>query len=188
MKNGSILTQETFDALLAWLDPDRNEAGQKYEDIRTRLIKIFHCRGCYEAEDLADETINRVTKKLREIESTYIGDRRLYFYGVANRVHLEYLRKPSAALPPPPVKAPEEVEETEREYACLEHCLQKLTPENRELVLQYYQDEKRAKIDHRKKLAEKLGIALNALRIRAHRIRLTLEQCVHECMSEQPAI
>jgi DNA-directed RNA polymerase specialized sigma24 family protein len=85
------------------------------------------------------------------------------------------------------VKAPEEVEEIEREYACLEHCLQRLTPENRELVLQYYEDEKRAKIDHRKKLAEKLGIALNALRIRAHRIRLVLEQCVQECMRQQPA-
>jgi DNA-directed RNA polymerase specialized sigma24 family protein len=187
MKYESITTQESFDALLAWLDPDRNEAGQKYEDIRRRLIKIFCCRGCYEPEDLADETISRVTKKLREIESTYTGDRRLYFFGVANRVHLEYVRKPVPSLSPPPVKAPDEVEAMELEYACLEHCLQRLTPENRELVLQYYQDEKRAKIDHRKNLAEKLGIALNALRIRAHRIRLTLEKCLQECMSQQLA-
>ena len=88
-----VLTQESFDALLAWLDPNRELAGRKYEDIRTRLVKIFSCRGCYEPEDLADETINRVTSKLKDIESSFIGERARYFYGVANKVHLEYLRR-----------------------------------------------------------------------------------------------
>ncbi len=58
------LTQAALDSLLAWLDPDRDRAGAKYEAIRTRLIKVFVCRGCPEAEDLADETINRVASKL----------------------------------------------------------------------------------------------------------------------------
>ena len=95
-----VLTQESFDALLAWLDPNRELAGRKYEDIRTRLIKIFSCRGCYEPEDLADETINRVTKKLKDIESSFVGERARYFYGVANKVHMEYLRRKPA--PPRP--------------------------------------------------------------------------------------
>lgn len=176
-----MLTQDSFDALLAWLDPNRETAGQKYEVIRTRLIKIFACRGCNEPEDLADETINRVTNKLTEIEGSFVGERVRYFYGVANKVHLEYQRRKPPPLPPPP---PDDPDEIEREYDCLERCMQKLTANNRELVLQYYQEEKKAKIDHRKRLAEQLGIALNALRIRAHRIRFALQDCVQKCVHE----
>lgn len=183
-----VITQEFFDKLLAWLDPDRERAGTKYEDIRRRLIKIFTCRGCVEADVLADETINRVTQKVPEMMGTYTGDPALYFYGVAHNVHLEYLRrKPDHMLqpPPPPPTLIEQPDEAEVEYGCLEQCMQRLTPDNRELVLQYYQEEKQAKIDHRKELARRLGIALNALRIRAHRIRTMLQECVEGCVEQR---
>jgi DNA-directed RNA polymerase specialized sigma24 family protein len=182
------LTQESFDNLLAWLDPNRDRAGDKYEEIRRRLIKIFTCRGCVEAESLADETINRVIRKLREIVETYTGDQALYFYGVAHKVHLEYLRrKPEPEPPPQPPTSIEPSEEVDQELDCLEQCIQRLTQANRELVLQYYQEEKQAKIDHRKVLADQLGIALNALRIRAYRIRTTLQQCVEQCVEQSAA-
>jgi RNA polymerase sigma factor (sigma-70 family) len=181
MNKDWILTQESFDALLAWLAPAREEAGQRYEDIRLRLIKIFTCRGCGEPEDLTDETINRVSKKLKEIQSDYSGDPARYFYGVANKVHLEYLRRRPAPIPPAP---PEAAADIEKEYECLERCMQQLTADNRALVLQYYQEDKRAKIDHRKQLAEQLGIALNALRIRAYRIRASMQHCVEGCVGE----
>jgi len=57
------LTQEAFDRLLQWLDQDRDEAGLKYESIRSKLIRIFKRYGWTTAEDLADESINRVTQK-----------------------------------------------------------------------------------------------------------------------------
>ena len=181
MNNNSVLTQESFDRLLAWLNPDREQAGLRYEEIYRRLIKIFTCRGCREPEDLADETINRVVKRLQEIGDDYTGDPALYFYGVANKVHLEYLRrKPAVPAPSPPPS--EELEETEREYECLEHCISRLPPDSRELVLQYYQDEKGARINNRRDLAARLGIAVNALRIRAHRIRASLHECMLECL------
>src|ERR1041384_8582247 len=103
MDKNWALTQDAFDDLLNWLDPNRDLAGQKYEDIRRRLIKIFSCRGCAEPEDLADETINRVTSKLPAIEADFVGDPSRYFYGVANKVNLEYGRpKPAPELGPPP--------------------------------------------------------------------------------------
>ena len=173
-----------FERLLLWLDEDRNKAGEKYEQIRTRLIKIFACRGCTEPEDLADETINRVTNRLREIGATFTGEPALYFFGVANKVHLEYLRrKPTPSLP----VATESSEEAERQSQCLDRCVGQLTPVNRTLVLQYYQENKRAKIEHRRQLADGLGIAVNALRIRAHRIRRSLQNCVQECLNEATA-
>ena len=120
MNKDWVLTQESFDALLSWLDPNRDQAGRKYEEIRTRLIKMFTCRGCFAPEDLADETINRVTKRLKDIEAEFEGEKVRYFYGVANKVHLEYLRR--KPVPPPPIP-PHDSDDTERLYSCLEKCI-----------------------------------------------------------------
>src|SRR5258707_5663204 len=98
MKKEWMLSQDALDTLLAWLDADRDRAGQKYESIRLRLIKIFTCRGCHEAEELADETINRVIARVDEIASGYRGDPALYFYGVSQRILLEYARKTHGPL------------------------------------------------------------------------------------------
>ncbi|HEX8500673.1 MAG TPA: hypothetical protein VF659_08785 [Pyrinomonadaceae bacterium] len=183
MKHERPVTQAAFDSLLSWLDPDRERAAAKYELIRRRLIKLFTCRGRHDAEELADETINRVTLKAAEVAPAYVGDPSLYFYGVAQKVLLESLRKrpPQPPATPPPADEPEE---TEREFECLERCMQELTPDNRELVLDYYRNERRAKIDHRKELAARRGIAPNALRIRVHRLRATLQECVRGCLGE----
>src|SRR5689334_18303278 len=97
-------TPEAFDTLLGWLHNDRDEAGKKYEVIRVRLIRIFTCRGCSEPEDLADETINRVTAKISEVAQNYHGDPALYFYGVAKKVHLEYSRRHPPLTPSVPVE------------------------------------------------------------------------------------
>jgi RNA polymerase sigma factor (sigma-70 family) len=178
------LTQEAFTKFLVWLDPNPNQAGKKYEDIRRKLIKIFTCRGCNCPEDLTDETINRVIHKVQEIGDTYVGDPALYFYGVAHNVHLEYLRKKPDFQPPPSIDGPSR---TEEEYECLEQCIASLPQRSRELVLQYYQEEKREKIDLRKQLAQQLGIPLNALRIRACRIRMNLQTCVFQCLQQKAA-
>jgi len=176
------LTEEAFSRFLTWLHPDPEQAGKKYEDVRRRLIKIFACRGCTCPEDLADETINRVTRRVPEIAETYVGDPALYFYGVAHNVHLEYVRRKPDPKPPP---APDEQSQSEEQYACLEQCMDRLPSHSRDLVLVYYQEEKHAKIGLRKQLAARLGIPLNALRIRACRIRMNLHECVVECLKQK---
>lgn len=186
MNKEQRLTQESFDQLLGWLDDDRDHAGERYESIRRRLITIFASRGCHEAEDLADETINRVTLKLAEIVGDYVGDPALYFYGVAQKVHQEYLRKSRRTVSSPPLR--EADEDVERVYECLEQCMDRLPAESHELIVEYYRGDKGAKIEHRKALAQKRGIALNALRIRAHRIRQTLQRCVEDCLAQNPRV
>jgi len=176
------LGQAAFDRLLSWLDPDRERAGEKYEQIRARLIKIFQSRGCQTSEELADDTINRVTRKVANIADGYQGDPALYFYGVAQKVFLEYVtRKP----PPPPPPRLDQEEDLNEEYECLEQCLERLSPRSRELILLYYQRDKQAKIDSRKELAARLGIASNALKIRALRVRNRLRDCVTQCLNKR---
>jgi DNA-directed RNA polymerase specialized sigma24 family protein len=181
-KKDRELNSDAFEALLRWLASDRDEAGRRYEDIRTRLIRIFACRGCIEPDFLADETINRVARKVGELSTTYHGDPALYFYGVANKIHLEQLKK---AKPQVTEWHEDKDDDYEAEFECLERCMDKLTMNNRELVLKYYDHEKNAKIEQRRLLAATLNIGLNALRIRAHRIRIILYRCITGCLDQQ---
>jgi RNA polymerase sigma factor (sigma-70 family) len=168
--------------MLCWLDADRERAANRYEEIRRRLIKFFSCRQCAPAEDLTDETMNRVARKVQEgPPHLYVSDAASYFYGVAHNVYLEYVRKKPHSPPPP---QPPPTEEVEREHGCLELCLEKLTPRSRELIREFYQEEGQAKIDHRKQLAGRLSLTSNALRIQAHRIRVVLLGCVRQCLAE----
>jgi RNA polymerase sigma factor (sigma-70 family) len=182
MANDDNFSQGDFDRFLKWLDPDHEQAGTKYKEIQRRLIKLFTCRGCFEAEELADETINRVIKKMAEIADNYDGEPIAYFYGVARNVWLEYTKRKPFVAPPPPPDPPEELE---KESRCLDECMEKLPPDNRALVLSYYQEEKQAKIDYRKRLADELGIGMNALRIKMCRIRASLQECLIECVSRE---
>jgi DNA-directed RNA polymerase specialized sigma24 family protein len=183
MKNWT-LTPESFEELLDWLHPDPEKAAQEYENLRRRLIKFFTCRGCYDPEDLTDKTFDRVAGKLPEIKPRYEGPRAPYFYSVGDRIRQESNRRITITLPPPapPDETPEELE---LKHQCLDECMKALTLDNRELVSQYYQQEKRGKIDHRKNLAEQFEITLNALRIRAFRIRASLQDCVKACLQRR---
>jgi len=182
MRGEWAITGESFEALLSWLDPGREAAGCKYEAIRRRLIKLFVSRGCSDAEDLADLTINRVIDRLPDIRGGYVGDPANYFCGVARNVYLESRRRKEIATGylPQPAAEPEERPDQWRE--CLSRCLSALPPDQRTLVLEYYLDDKRAKIDRRRRLAEASGFTANALRLRAHRIRAALEKCVLQCV------
>ena len=185
------LTSEAFQKLLLSLDPDVQRAGEIYESIRLTLIKFFDWRGVHFPEDCADETFNRIMRKLDEGET--IEDVKTYCHGIARFVLLETLRNPDHKRTDlenlPPLVAPVQ-EEPASNYRleCFRQCLQSLPPDTKQLILQYYQDENRAKINNRTMLAEKLGLPLNALRSRAQRIRMKLEQCINKCLKKKSRI
>src|SRR5437762_8059338 len=141
------LKRDEFDQLLGWLDPDRERAGQLYEKIRWRLIAILASRGCSQAEELADETIDRVSRRVADIRATYVGDPAIYFLGVMNNVHHEYLKRPPE---PRLVATQSDIETTEQVHLCLDKCLERLAPHARQLIEQYYAEERRAKINLRR--------------------------------------
>jgi hypothetical protein len=180
-------TPEQFDKLLRWLDSDRDKAGEKYERIRLRLIKIFAARGCYEAEELADETINVVASKTEWLLENYEGDPALYFYAVGKKIHLEWLKRrrpiPSDPLPDPD-RDPVEIE---RVCGYLDECLDELPSEDKDLVLRYQQGEKQERIANRKKMAEELKITRNALRIKIWHLHSRLKECIERHMGQSPA-
>src|SRR5262245_14482393 len=168
---------ERFHHLLEWLDNDSEKAGAKYEWIRKRLITIFTSRGSTIPEELADRTIDRVARKLPEIRRTYIGDPAHYFCGVAGYIFRESRRKDKGSttlIMPMPAPATSDDDEEEL-YSRLDRCLDELPAVDRDLLVAYYRQDKQAKIESRKQLAVQFGVGMNALRIRACRIRADLQ-------------
>lgn len=185
------LTQNSFDQLLEWLDPDRERAATRYEAIRVSLIRILTWRGCNSSEDLADDAINRVAEKVHLLKDTFVGDPAVYFYAVARRMIKEEQRKTktqtaiseSINIPRFPVEAGEPTDDLL--YECLSSCLQKAGEQKKAMILSYYVGERHAKIENRKAMAERLGIPLNGLRVRMHRIRGALERCIQNCVKSR---
>jgi DNA-directed RNA polymerase specialized sigma24 family protein len=175
------LTPEKFEFFLRWLDPVQEQACDEYEKLRFRLITFFSHRKSLFPEDLADETINRVILKINEEN---IENKLAYFFGVAKNVYLESLRKEKVHLnvddiepvAPPPA-------EPAFSDDCLNECLAQLSPENRTLILDYFSEEKQAKISAHKQLSKALKMSQTALRMKIVRIKKKLKLCLTECMT-----
>jgi DNA-directed RNA polymerase specialized sigma24 family protein len=187
------LSREAFAALLARLDPDPDRAGEGYEDLRLRLVKFFQWRQARSPEDLADETIDRVSRRLQEDPAIQPQSWPAYVHGFARNVLREEWKRQDAErdrAPAVPLTAPPaaEAETSEHRLACLDRCLAQLSADNRSLILAYYELQRGAQIEHRRRVAEAHGLPLNALRLRVHRIRGRLEVCVRGCLARpQPA-
>ena len=186
------LTQEAFDGLLEALGTDRDLAADRYLEIRRNLVRLFEWRGSSMPDEHADETINRCAKKLAQGEE--IRDVATYCIGIARMLLREMMRehdrlaRPLDEVPEPQVPPPQAADESEeRRLECLRRCLGQLSPENRDLILHYYQGDKGEKIKNRKGLTQLFGIPANTLRMRALRVRERLQLCSQDCLDHQGA-
>jgi len=191
MARDSAIPPESFEEILAWLDPDRDVAAAMYVQLRQDLAKMFLWGRCADPEGMTDEAFDRVAKKVHEVRKGYEGDPRLYFRAVANNLIKENHKKIKTQLSLEDIDLPEPslIETDDDTMAdmeeCLQLCLQKLSADKRELILAYYAKEKQAKIDHRNELAQKFGITVETLRVRVFRIRETLAECIGRCLKRK---
>jgi DNA-directed RNA polymerase specialized sigma24 family protein len=175
--NPSPLGREEFDALLARLDSDRDRAAAGYESLRERLLRFFEWEGAVEAEELADEALTRLARRVAGGEA--IQNLPAFAAGIARLIALEHRRSVRRREL---IVLPEPKEDRSRADECLERCLQELPPDGRSLILRYYDGDAGARIRNRSRLAAELGISLNSLRNRALRLRDRLEKCLNDCL------
>jgi DNA-directed RNA polymerase specialized sigma24 family protein len=185
-----------FERLLRHLDADRDRAGEKYEEIRRRLIKFFECNRSCRAEELTDRTLATVEKKLQAEEIDNIP---AYAVAVARNVHRDDFKKSRRVTSVEDIRGGQDslvdsggeegemVEgiDTLATLACLQECRAKLPPAESMLAIEYYSAEGEKQKDHRQRLAKRLGITMNALRVRANRVRERLEKCVTQCVEDR---
>jgi DNA-directed RNA polymerase specialized sigma24 family protein len=185
-----VLGEHAFASLLDRLANDHQQSGERYEELRRVLTRFFEWRSIPFPEDRTDDTLDRVARKLSE--GVQIQNINAYCYEVARLVSLEALKAP--ALREIQIEneyvdiasdSNDDALEKEVHLACLESCLDGLPVGARELIIEYYQDEKRGKIDRRKALANRLGLKREALANRAQRLRDKLEHCVINCVRKK---
>jgi DNA-directed RNA polymerase specialized sigma24 family protein len=188
--------QESLETLLTWLDPNRDEAWEKYQEIWDRLIKIFTWNRCKNVEDLAGEVIKRVEPKVPELMKTFSkdDDPARYFYGVAKNIVREN-RRTEALFSEFQEESelggvtysvdPGEIDVYELKLGHLDYCLELLSEDDREIVLGYYDYGSKSKLADRKRLAERFGLTLAALWTRASRLRSRVRKCVRKRIEQE---
>jgi DNA-directed RNA polymerase specialized sigma24 family protein/DNA-binding MarR family transcriptional regulator len=182
------VAEHAFDKLLETLNPDRDLAGEAYVRLRYKLIAYFRRRGSTFPEDLADDTLDRVARRLFR-GGIIITNLDAYCLGVAKYVLLEYGRESMRKVDLTEVSEievywgePEERIAHDQRLECFQRCLQQLSPSDRELLIQYYEGDQSAKVENRELIAAKLGITLPSLRVRVYRLRAKMEACAKKCL------
>src|SRR5687768_4349440 len=176
-----IITNDSFNALLEWLDPNRDEAALRFEQIRGGLIRMFVSKGLMDAEFYADETVDRVIKRLPEIRENYTDQPVKYFHGVARNILREAARRREIPTDVLPECLPRGGVADSELAGCLRKCLNSLPEDKHELIYDYHVYDGHEKIDSHRDMADELSISIGALRTRAHHVRAALEECVRKC-------
>jgi RNA polymerase sigma factor (sigma-70 family) len=153
---------------------------------------------------LSDAEVRRLNLLL--LEAAFPPDKLPYFKAVARYIYLEYAKSPASVtdnledleiekeqrrVKAAPDNSPEELErarERERLYECQERCLEKLSEEDRSIISMYYCAGQSGHIDIRMRLAEQLGMSRNTLRVRLHRIRISLRSCIEKCIEREVSV
>src|SRR5262245_48848420 len=192
-KKNWVLTEAALSRLLGWLDEGTDSGGQSFLEMRRRLVHYFARKNCLNPDELADESLNRIARRLEEEGAIESESPARYCYIVARFVFMEHLRQVNredqvmAEMTRRHTASEFEMTEDrrvkERMLNCLEQCTRKLEATSRQIISRYYVGQERIKIENRRALARSLGITVNALSIRACRIRDKLEACVRECLN-----
>jgi DNA-directed RNA polymerase specialized sigma24 family protein len=184
MKIAPHLRQADFDALLRLFSDDPDEAAQVYEKLRGGLIRFFAFRGCSDPDRLADETFDRVSARTERFDSSLGAGPEHFLYGFARLIALEDRRSSPNELSldgfeeiiPDGSSPPDEKEEDY--FNLLRNCFGQLPEEERNLLVEYFSFEGRARIETRSRMGLRLSCTPSALYTRVSRLREKLRKCV----------
>lgn len=187
MTDISNTESEEFEALLGWLSEDREQAGAEYNKIRAGLIRFFRFKGCSDPVSLADETLNRVAKRITSFDESNNAKKSTIIYGFAKNIFLEDRRnrtKIEKKLKDFEFYQTSFDELKELRFECMEECLVMVSKEDREQFIEFYAQENAQNSDARRQIAERFGLEMNALYVRIFRMRAKLAKCIEKCVKK----
>ena len=178
------LTDRALNALLERLQAEGPSPQVVYETLRKRLIAYLRLHVPARAETLADEALDRMARRMHE--GTPVQNVYLYALGIARLLVRESrartTREDAAARDATLFQDDaDDVVAREALDAALRACMEGLPAGGAELIVEYYSSGAgAARIESRRRIAERLGLGLNALRNRALRLRDMLENCIRQ--------
>lgn len=157
---------------LTLLDSDPSAASDKYSELSRGLVRYFEWNRSFEPEDMAQETLLRGFRRLRDGASITIGDPRGYFWGIAYNVLREGW-KPRREVcidgKDFPISDSEFRQLNRAEQSIfLRECLEALPAKEKEMLVAYAEGQGA-------EWGGRNGIEPGALRLRIHRLRQKLE-------------
>jgi RNA polymerase sigma factor (sigma-70 family) len=175
------ISQDGFASLLAALGGTPQEAGQHYERLRSKLVFFFTRKSLHSPEDLADEVLDRLARRLSE--GLTISSVDAFALGVARHVAQEQsaIRNQPQSVDPSffdNVPAVLDTPIEDERIADLERCLRRLPSLDTQLLRSYYLGDANHLMSARKRMAERLGVSPGTLRQRVFLIRKRLLECV----------
>ena len=176
----SILT------LLGALGETPEASGLEYERLRSKLILFFSRRMLPFPEDLADEALDRLARRI--VDGTVIDSIAAFALGIGRHLALEQIKNRSETMGDDfwdNVPAPPATQSSEEEIARMERCLKTLRPDEASLLRGYYLATEGTPMKTRGRLAKRLGISANTLRQRVFLARQRLRDCMTGAETEK---
>lgn len=184
------LNYENFNLVFHKAFGHADDPAVAYEQLRQKLIQFFLIRGHNsDAEDLADDVINLLLRKMRDGSVLIAGEEGGVFrfaLGVARMVNVEQHRRKQrkqAVLSSYPYLGTlhqDDSFEAESYSKALESCLKQLKPNERELLTEYYGE----RHGETKRLAFELGVSHGKLRVQVHRLRKRLREMMGQYLNQ----
>jgi DNA-directed RNA polymerase specialized sigma24 family protein len=174
--------QAILDELFKLLEPDLQSTEKRYRQCRFKLIKFFAWKYCEDPDNLADETISRLVKKVRDGQRISADNPYSYVYGIATNVFREYLRAKKKNTRLADIDEARETAVQPVTDDCKKLCFKQLPREKRELLARYYAG------DDRGEIAREQELTLNALRLQVHRIKQWLRRCREDCQKHSAGV
>jgi len=173
------VSKTSIPVLLSALGETSEESGLEYERLRSKLILFFSRRMLQFPEDLADEALDRLARRI--VEGTVIDSIPAFALGIGRHLALEQMKNRSETMGDDfwdNVPAPSATQSSEVEIARMERCLKTLRPDEAKLLRGYYLATDGTPMKTRDKLAKRLGISANTLRQRVFLARQRLRDCM----------
>jgi DNA-directed RNA polymerase specialized sigma24 family protein len=175
------MSPDDFAQFLKRLSPDADEAERRYVSLQKKLIGFLGMRDVSDPARDAAETLDRAAVRISR--GANVPDVVNYCIGIARNVASESWRRERRedtvfrrfidSL------ADGSAEEVERIQHMLKPCFENLEAESQELLVSYCRiPEGQSHAEHRRRLSEKMGITVRALRTQVSRLRDRLEDCV----------
>jgi DNA-directed RNA polymerase specialized sigma24 family protein len=192
-KMSTGMTRAELERLLHHLDTAEGPAAEKLLLLRQKLAIVFERNRFVHVDELVDQAIDRVATKLATEEISSIG---AYAHRVALTLCLEAFRKErkltsiddpdgngnlAVTDPDPEMRLINKMDER-RKRECLQKSLQRLAPEERTLIGEYYVGDKQERMAQRRNLAQRLQLPMQGLRSEACAIRSKLRDWFDKCM------
>lgn len=158
---------------LRLLDSDLSATADKYAELSRGLVRYFEWNRCLEPEDMAQETLLRGFRRLKDGASITIGDPRGYFWGIARNVLREgWKPRREVSIDDKDFPIPDsEFRRLNRaeQSVFLRECQNALPAKEKEMLVAYAEGMGAA-------WGEQNGVEPGALRLRIHRLRQKLER------------